>query len=81
MSGTGGDLVFWLDLVGTNVKGIEGEPPTGPKLNTDTGENPFWTFNLPEITVMSPDVPDGCEVQSTLSFTLGESKAIWAFSE
>jgi len=68
-------LDYWLDLEGTNIKGISGEPPT------DNEDNSFWIFRLPEITVMSPDVPTGCEVQSTLIFILNSDKDIYAFDD
>ena len=69
-------LDYWLDLEGTNIKGVEGRPPQGDDLL-----NTLWEFVLPEITMMSPDVPDGCEVQVTLRIYLGGTKKSYIWLE
>ena len=75
LSGTG-DLTYWLDLEGTNIKGVSGAPPDG---GTDIGST-FWVFDVPDYTVVSPDVP-GCEVRRTLQFTLSEFQNIYSWKE
>ena len=72
------DLTYWLDLEGYNIKGVDGLPPTGANPDTD---RTLWVFNLPDYTVMSPDVPTGCQVQVTLAFFLGSFKNVYAWSE
>lgn len=71
-------LSYWLDLVGTNVKGVPGNPPTGTDVDTDST---LWVFNVPEYTMMSPDVPDGCVVQVTLEILLGKTKSSYGWFE
>ena len=72
---------YLLDLGGTNVTGVQGEPPTSENADTAKGESPFWIFNVPDYTTMSPDVPFGCEVQVTLQFVLGRSKSMYLWFE
>ena len=75
----GRDLAYWLDLEGTNVKGVPGIPPTGD--DTDRGESPLWTFIVPDYLVVSPAVPFGCEVQVTLKFLLSNTKVAYGWIE
>ena len=68
-------------MEGTLIKGISGEPPTSQEVDIVNGKNPFWTFTVPEVTIMSPDVPTGCEVQSSLVIMLGSTKSVFAWVE
>ena len=72
---TDSELEYWLDLEGTLIKGIPGDPPT------DNEDDAFWVFRMPEMIIMSPDVPTGCEVQSALIFLLGNDKELYAFDK
>ena len=70
---TDSGVAFWLDLEGTNVKGVDGN---APKSSDD-----LWMFSLPDLSMMSPDVPDGCVVQVTLEIYLGKTKSNYAWIE
>lgn len=74
-------LAFWMDLEGTNMKGIVGQAPTSDDVDLDNGKNPLWTFDVDSIPQMSPDVPDGCQVEVTLQFMLGRTKSIYLWFE
>ena len=78
---TGDRLSFWMELGGTNIMGIEGQRPTSEDVDLDHGKNPLWTFDVPYYTKMSPDVPDGCEVEVTLQFMLGRTKSVYLWFE